>query len=344
MIKHALVPVALALVGWIAGCSSDDSAPAPGAGGTPQDAAAESAGGSGPGGSGGQSGTGGAATGGAGGSATGGTAGSATGGTAGSGQGGAGGSATGGSAGQAGSAGAQSWWKPPVKATWQWQLDTPVDTNVDAEVFDIDMFDNDASVVQALHAKNRKVICYMSAGSWEDYRPDKNDFPAEVIGNEYPGWPGEKFLDIRQIAKLAPIMEARMDQCKSKGFDGLEPDNIDTYGADTGFPLTAADQLAYNKWLADAAHARGLSIGLKNDQDQAAELLSYFDWALTEDCFDQGWCGDMSGFVAAGKPVFMCEYDDTGIVFADACSQAASLQLNAILKHRDLDVWRQTCP
>jgi len=52
---------------------------------------------------------------------------------------------------------------------WQWQLtDVPVDLDLDVDVYDVDLFDNDASVVEALHAQGRKVICYVSVGSWED--------------------------------------------------------------------------------------------------------------------------------------------------------------------------------
>lgn len=234
-------------------------------------------------------------------------------------------------------------WKPGLDTSWQWQLSTPVDQSVDAAMYDIDLFENDASVVAALHAQGRKVVCYISVGSWENWQPDKDQFPPEVIGNDYAGWPGEKWLDIRRIDVLGPIMRARFDLCQAKGFDAIEPDNIDGYTNDTGFPLTAQDQLNYDTWLANEAHARGLSIGLKNDADQVAELLPDFDWALTEDCFDQGWCGQVTPFVTAGKAVFTAEYTDTGLTMDQFCPQAGVLNFNAILKHRNLDAWRQAC-
>ena len=212
------------------------------------------------------------------------------------------------------------WWRPALDKTWQWHLtELPVDQSFDVDMYDIELFDNDASVVDALHAQGRIVICYISVGSWEDWRPDKDQFPPEVIGKNYQGWEGEKWLDIRRIELLAPVMRARFDQCKAKGFDGIEPDNIDGYTNDTGFPLTYEDQLAYNIWLANEAHARGLSIGMKNDGGQAADLLPYFDWALTEDCFDQGWCEELIPFIEAGKPVFAAEYTDTGITLDEFC-------------------------
>jgi len=236
-------------------------------------------------------------------------------------------------------------WRPAVGTSWQWQLTAlPIDPTPDAQVFDIDLFDNDVQVVAALHSQGRKVICYLNAGSWENWRPDKDQLPPDLIGRNVSGWAGEKWLDIRQIERLAPILRARLDLCKGKGFDAVEPDNIDGYANETGFPLTAADQLRYNSWLAQEAHQRGLSIGLKNDAEQAAELEPYFDWALTEDCFDGGWCEQMLPFIKAGKAVFAAEYTDTGISLDQFCPRAAELRVSAILKRRTLDALRITCP
>ena len=237
------------------------------------------------------------------------------------------------------------WWTPSVGLRWQWQLSgLPLDLGVDVDMYDIDLFENDASVIAALQAQGRKVVCYVSVGSWEHWRPDAGQFPASVIGKDYEGWPGESWLDIRQIALLAPVMRARLDLCRDKGFDGTEPDNIDGYTNDTGFPLTYEDQIRYNLWLADEAHARGLSIGLKNDPDQVADLLPYFDWALTEDCFAEAWCEDMMPFIEMGKPVLAAEYTDTGVTLRELCQEAERLKFSLILKDRELGAWLQHCP
>ena len=236
-------------------------------------------------------------------------------------------------------------WQPDQGATWQWQLsDSAVDLDLVVVMIDLDLFETDAATVAILQARGIRVICYISVGSWEDWRPDQDQFPKAVIGEDYEGWAGENWLDIRKIELLAPVMRARLDLCQAKGFDGVEPDNIDGYTNETGFPLSYEDQLAYNHWLANEAHARGLSIGLKNDPEQALVLEPFFDWALTEDCFDEGWCEDMLPFIRAGKAVFAAEYTDTGIRLEDFCPAAQSLGFSAILKHRDLDAWREACP
>ena len=211
-------------------------------------------------------------------------------------------------------------------------------------MYDLDMFETDASMVELLHSQGRKAVCYISVGSWEDWRPDKDQFASSVLGSKYEGWPGERWLDIRQLDALAPIIQTRFDECKAKGFDGIEPDNIDGYLNDTGFPLTYQDQLTYNIWLSEEAHRRGLSIGLKNDPEQALDLLPYFDWALTESCFSEGWCEQLAPFVADGKAVFSVEYTDTGITLDEFCPLANAMNFNAILKNRELDSYREICP
>ena len=226
-------------------------------------------------------------------------------------------------------------WQPALDTSWQWQLTgLPVDLSFDVDMYDIDLFDNDASVVAALHAQGRKVVCYVNAGGWEDWRPDAAQFPDEVIGANLQDWEGEKWLDIRRIAVLGPIMEARMDLCKARGFDGIEPDNVDGYLNNTGFPLTYEDQLRYNMWWADAAHSRGLSIGLKNDMDQIPDLLPYFDWALNEQCFEYDECETLLPFIEAGKPVFNVEYELQPVGF---CEAANSLDFSSLRKSWELD-------
>jgi endo-alpha-1,4-polygalactosaminidase (GH114 family) len=238
---------------------------------------------------------------------------------------------------------AANWWHPVPGLTWQWQLDEEVDPSVEAEVYDVDLY-VDQSIIDELHARGVKVICYISVGSWENWRPDADRFPVEVLGKDYEGWKGEKWLDIRRIDLLAPIMRARLNLCASKGFDGVEPDNIEIYDNDTGFPLTYADQLAYARWLADEAHARGLAIGIKNAPDMVADSLSFFDFAITEDAFYYDWIGQMLPFVNAGKPIFAAEYTDMDVNFDAACSWGKQHNVQFILKNRILTAYRKTCP
>jgi hypothetical protein len=240
----------------------------------------------------------------------------------------------------AGGAGAGGWWAPPPGATLQVQFaGLPVDQTVPASVYDLDAFDTAAPVVTSLHGAGRHVVCYVDAGTWEKWRPDAGQYPKAVKGKSN-GWPGEKWLDIRRLDVLGPILGARMDLCAAKGFDAVEFDNVDGYANKTGFKLTAADQLAFDRRLATEAHARGLGAGLKNDLDQVADLVASFDFAIDEQCAKYKECALLSPFISAGKPVFEIEY---GLKTTKFCPQAAALGLAAMRKHLSLDAWRQAC-
>jgi endo-alpha-1,4-polygalactosaminidase (GH114 family) len=231
-------------------------------------------------------------------------------------------------------------WQPSPGVRWQWQLTGTIDTTVDVLMYDLDLFDVPQSVIDALHDDGRVVVCYLSAGSWESWRPDQGDFPPEVLGNELDGWPGERWLDVRRLDVLGPIMEARLDLASAKSCDGVEPDNVDGYANDTGFPLTSGDQLAYNLWLASQAHERDLSVGLKNDLAQIDSLLPHFDWALNEECFFYDECSLLDPFVAAGKAVFGVEYVGDPSHF---CPAVNARGFSWMMKNWDLDAWRIDC-
>jgi endo-alpha-1,4-polygalactosaminidase (GH114 family) len=235
------------------------------------------------------------------------------------------------------------YWKPQAGLTWQWQLSEGVDTPLEVDVYDID-WEADKATVDKLHTADIKVICYVSVGSWEDFRPDANDFPDNAIGNDYDGWPGEKYVDIRSQS-LRAVMSTRFDTCKTKGFDAIEPDNMDVFelGSDSGFPLTHQDGIDYAHWLATAAHSRGMSIGQKNAASITADIAATYDWALTESCYSDGnWCGDVKAYAAANKPVFMCEYEAQS--FAAACSAWKPKTFSPILKDLDLGAPITFCP
>ncbi|MEU9736188.1 endo alpha-1,4 polygalactosaminidase [Streptomyces sp. NPDC048002] len=234
---------------------------------------------------------------------------------------------------------AEGRWRPRPGLAWQWQLDGRVDPSVDVPVYDIDGFENSAADVARLHRAGRKVICYVNVGAWEDFRPDRDAFPASVLGRSN-GWEGERWLDIRRLSVLRPIMASRFDMCRDKGFDAVEPDLMEGYANDTGFPLTGADQLRYNRMIAELAHERGLSVGLKNDLAQIPRLVRHFDFAVNEECAEFDECEALTPFVAAGKAVFHVEYAEPNSAF---CADSRRLGLSSMRKKLALGVWRAPC-
>ncbi|GAC1315619.1 MAG: endo alpha-1,4 polygalactosaminidase [Collimonas sp.] len=191
--------------------------------------------------------------------------------------------------------------------TWQWQLRGSINMAYVVNVYDIDLFDAPQLTINSLKARGIRVVCYFSAGSSENWRPDFNRFLASDMGNDLIGWAGERWLDTRS-ANVRGIMTSRLDMAVAKGCDGVEPDNVDGYANNPGFPLTDVTQLDFNGFLATEAHARGLAIGLKNDMAQIGNLVSSFDFAVNEECFQKNECGGYSAFASQSKPVFNAEY------------------------------------
>ncbi|MEV0993984.1 endo alpha-1,4 polygalactosaminidase [Nonomuraea sp. NPDC050202] len=244
-------------------------------------------------------------------------------------------------------------WKPALNTSWEWRLSSlPAKPFLDVQMYDIDGFAaaENGTIVKALKAAKpgRKLVCYISAGSHEDWRPDADRFPSGVLGKPLDEWEGERWLDIRQYTgKLGEIMKARLDMCKAAGFDAVEPDNVDAYTNDSGFPLKAADQLAYNAWFANEAHKRGLSVGLKNDVAQIPQLLPYFDFAVNEQCWQYSECTTAQNgaygydqFVKAGKAVFHVEYE---LKTSQFCARSNAQNFNSLKKTYDLDGTRTAC-
>ncbi|GAA1933395.1 endo alpha-1,4 polygalactosaminidase [Nocardioides marmoribigeumensis] len=208
------------------------------------------------------------------------------------------------------SAAATGWWRPtsahPSRLHWvladRLDLHDPVQMGLRTfggarlpapDVYDIDLEYNSAATVRALHARGKKVICYIDVGVYETYRQDAAKFRAikpRIWGRADSGWNDSYWLDIRRVRALAPIMKARMQRCKDKGFDAVEPDEMTGWSNRSGFPLTYADQIRYNKAVARWAHELGLSVGMKGDLEQAHDLAPYFDWNLTEECYQYREC------------------------------------------------------
>jgi hypothetical protein len=236
--------------------------------------------------------------------------------------------------------GPATYWKPPLAASWQIQYTDTIDTSLAVNIYNLDLFETSPETIADLHARGIKVMCYFSAGTYEDWRPDASNFPASLLGNDLPDWPGEKWLDIRNLQVLAPIIFERIGLAAQKGCDGVDPDNVDGYINNTGFPLTTEDQIAYDIFLANAAHQNGLGIGLKNNLEQIPMLVSYFDWAINEECFTYNECNLLLPFIQAGKAVFVIEYQTSPEVF---CPQANQMGFNALYKNLNLDAYRLAC-
>jgi endo-alpha-1,4-polygalactosaminidase (GH114 family) len=244
-------------------------------------------------------------------------------------------------------------WQPAVGTPWQIVLKYALnDTSVDVPVYDIDLFDNPVSTINELHDLDRKVICYFSAGTYEDWREDASDFPKEDIGDNLDEWEGESWVNISSKA-IRDIMITRLDLAQQKGCDGVDPDNVDGYDNENGLGLTEEDTIDYMRFLADEASDRGLSIGLKNAGAVISSVIGKMQWSVNEQCAQYDECDVYAAFVRANKPVFHIEYPKgdevnnnvavTGTERRDACNFDDSSEFSTLIKNMNLDNWYQDC-
>jgi hypothetical protein len=299
-----------------------------------------------------------------GGNASGGSSGSATAGSGSNGSGGSAGSSGSMSSGSSGSAAGASGasggsgmvssgtsapmggvWVPPSVAPihFHWELSTNFSTSdlltgqQGSVVYDIDGEGSSAADVQAIHAAGAKAVCYVDVGTLEQGRSDYKDFPTAVVGPDVVGWPGENWLLVTAANQsvILPLMKARLTNwCQGKGFDAVEPDNLDAWTNIKG--ISETDNVAYDLAVAGLAHGLSLSVGLKNTLSDAsasnqATMVSTFDWALVEQCYEYTECTPYAQFVSASKAVWDVEYNA-----APNCTQADAAHLNAQL--RDLNL------
>lgn len=222
----------------------------------------------------------------------------------------------------------RQWWHPTIGSGWWWQLEDPASVPADLTgmVVDVDLVEAaEIGLVADLQAAGNRVVCYFSAGTWESFRPDADAVPssARLDDAALGDFPDEVWLAIGDPAArpaIEAVMATRLDAARAAGCDGVEPGNVDGWANpdETGGAITAADQLDWNRWLADQAHARGLAVGLKNDVDQLDDLVADFDFAVVEQCWAYDECDAwVETFLDVGKPVFVQEYGDDGGIADD---------------------------
>jgi endo-alpha-1,4-polygalactosaminidase (GH114 family) len=229
--------------------------------------------------------------------------------------------------------------------TWDWQLTSsnsaacqiPIVQNPPCpltfhpvDMFDIDGTVNTASDVAKIHSSpgrtlaHEKAICYLSLGSWEDYRPDALSWPGPTLGLVLTGFADEHWVDVRQLSSLQPIIDARLSMCATKGFDGVEVDNIDGWNgaldgtSPKGFPLTKSDAEAWLAYIANQAHSLNMFVIWKNNDEDTSFGARYFDGAISEQCYSFAQCTPQQE-VNNGAPGCDLNQNPCGVqVFADA--------------------------
>ena len=218
---------------------------------------------------------------------------------------------------------------PGSDVRWFAQLDGTVDVAQTADLFYLDPDQQHASGLAALRARGRHYLCYLSAGSVEDFRNDATEFPDRAIGKQLVGFSNERWLDVRDPT-VRELMARRVTALAEQGCDGVPPSSLAVHAADTGFDLTATDALDYARWLAERIHAAGMSAGLTGPTELTGELWPSFDFGLAIGCVNGSQCAEYTAFTRAKKPVLHLELGDESAAPA-LCNAAISLGFEALV-------------
>jgi len=281
-------------------------------------------------------------------------------------------------------------WRPRVGEQFQIVLSATVDANrrhgplspEHVRIFDIDLFENDRTTIRQLKRMGKKVVCYFSVGTSEDWRDDYKQIAPSDMGAELPMWPGERWLNIRSPAILK-LMKKRVRYASRKGCQAIDPDNVDGFDNENGGgftpPLTKNDTIVFMRKLSRYARLYGMSTGLKNAMDTLPYLDKYVEFAVNEECAtEEEACEEYEPFLKRrglshrAKPVFHIEYVNrtavagspskweikldaekggANLTTARAVRQflcverkpALSRQMSTVIKVLSLDGWLMTC-
>jgi hypothetical protein len=115
-------------------------------------------------------------------------------------------------------------------------------------IFDVDLFDTPPSNIQALKSQGINVICYFSAGTSENWRPDYDNFTSADKGAALPDWQGENYLNLRS-ANVLEVMSRRIEKASSAGCDAIDPDNLGKSSQLSGLIKESTFQTSVCRWL-----------------------------------------------------------------------------------------------
>lgn len=252
---------------------------------------------------------------------------------------------------------ATTMWKPAPGLTWTYQLSlVPTASQLlnpkEFDVWNIDLFDTPTASIKTIQAAGSKVICYFSAGTFEEWRSDASKFKAADKGVAMEDWEGETWINTAS-SNVRSIMASRLDLAVSKGCNAVDPDNMDGYDHNTGFSLTQDTATNYVQYLASEASKRGLSIGLKNSLDIIPRVLNSVQFAVNEQCAQYNECETLKPFTDANKPVFHVEYPKGDSVNNNknvstkqsnaVCACKSKWNFSPIIKNSNLNSWIQKC-
>lgn len=158
--------------------------------------------------------------------------------------------------------------------------------------------------IDRYHEQNIRVVCSVVAGYWDRNAPDSTNFTPSMIGRSVWGDADRRWLDVRNTG-VRDLIATRIAVAASIGCDAIDASYLELWYQNTGFFITYGDQLAFNRFLADSAHALGLAIALHNTTQQINDLVGWYDFAIAEGCSKPASASSTPPSRRSANPSFM---------------------------------------
>ncbi|HEY2794263.1 MAG TPA: endo alpha-1,4 polygalactosaminidase [Micromonosporaceae bacterium] len=196
-------------------------------------------------------------------------------------------------------------WTAGYGQRWQIQLGGSIDESMNVTYYDLDPVTTTQETVHAIASSKHRMICHLNIDAIDVVTPDAAMLPAKVKGKAA----GDRlqWLNIREWSAVGPVVRNALDLCKTKGFQGVDADMADGYAYDTGFDLTAADQIAYDRNVVSMAQGMGLAIAVRTTPALVAALEPDTDFAVIAGCAEAGTCTEYRAYAQHNKPVLDVE-------------------------------------
>ena len=235
-------------------------------------------------------------------------------------------------------------------SSFDWILDTDdiSEIKTSSQIVDLDVLDTEKTTIEKLKKQWKVVIWYINVWAIENYRDDYKNFPKNVIWKTYSWWEDEKYLDVRKYEDFKKYILNRLDIAQEKGFDWIEPDNMDTYDnfSETWFKILQWDMKEYLTWLNIEVNKRWMFLIQKNAPELSLKMEKKFDAALLEWAFYNNFEDDFKNYIKNWKKVFNVEYTDNTTkkyFLENICPKSKKMWFISILKNRNLDDFIVNC-
>ncbi len=175
--------------------------------------------------------------------------------------------------------------------SWVYQLTDYTDDKLDeiaASNFDLAVVDLardggseffSAREIEMVKARGKFIFAYFEVGAIENYRPEWDSIPRDLMAGTVDGWKKEQYVKYWD-QRWWPVVKGRIDQALKAGFDGAYLDMITTYEEieNTGFSSEERARKMVDLIVRISKYAKSKNPRFKIFPQNCPELYTWTPW------------------------------------------------------------------